>query len=252
MLNTKPTKRPNKMRKNFLVFSDLHITPTGYDPTVLVQLRAVIMKARPDYIICTGDLGEFASQNRLVKDRGSFSVAQELTAVVDMFERYIIAPVKAMQAKARNDKKKLYKPCICVCMGNHDAPVQDALGTVLSSLGVLVIPHKVPMSFEGITFCHTFDKGFSGTACVSAEDILKTTMSRTISGHSHVRSISEDRDVKGSKIFAIKLPCATMKYPDWTPQGSMKWDRGFLWLTVETDSDWYQYTFKEVVHGRRV
>lgn len=121
-----------KVHKTFLVFSDLHISPTSYDTKVLSEIRDTIVKGRPDYIICTGDLGEFASQNRLVKDRGSFNVSQEITTVVSVFYRFIVKTVKDIQAKQRHDKKKLYKPFIGVCLGNHDAPVAKELTTLLT------------------------------------------------------------------------------------------------------------------------
>ena len=238
-----------QMRSNFLVFSDTHITPKGYDTTVLKEISRAIHKGRPDYIICTGDLGEFASQNRLVKDRGSFSVTEELTAVVNLFDAYITRTVRAIRDECKRNKKKQYRPLIAVCLGNHDAPVADQLTPLLEALGVVVIPHKMHLTIDDIVFCHTFDEGVSGKPCTTTEQILRQTMCRTVSGHSHVRSITEDRDVHGLKLWAIKLPCANMNYPDWTPQGCIKWDRGFLWLTKEDSSDWFQYVFREVEDG---
>lgn len=233
-------------KSKFLVFSDPHITPTGYDPVVLEDIKRAIIKGRPDYIICTGDLGDFASQNRLVKDRGSYSLAEEITAVVAYFQHYIVDTVKTIQQEQRKSKKKLYRPLIACCMGNHEAAIQDKLMPLLDGIGVVCVPHKRHLTINDIVFCHTFDDGVSGKPCTSTEQILRQTMCRTVSGHSHVRSITEDRDVHGHKVFAIKLPCANMSYPDWTPQGSIKWDRGFLWLTVEDNSDWFQYVFREV------
>lgn len=240
------------MRRNFLVFSDTHITPDSYDCRVFEEIRKAIIKGRPDYIICTGDLGEFASQNRLVKDRGSYNLTQELTAVVSIFKSYIVDTVKAIQEDQRRNKKKMYRPLIMVCMGNHEAAIQDQLIPLLYDIGVNAVPHKMHVTIDDIVFCHTFDDGVSGKPCTTTEQILRQTMSRTVSGHTHVRSITEDRDVHGFKVWAIKLPCATMNFPDWTPQGSIKWDRGFLWLTTETDSDWFQYVFREVEDGRGV
>ena len=237
------------MRSNFLAFSDLHITPGKYNTRVLEEIRKTIIKGRPDYIICTGDLGEFASQNRLVKDRGSYNLAEELTAVISLFKHYIVDPVEALQRDQRRNKKKIYRPLIIACMGNHEAAIQDQLIPLLEDIGVNAIPHKMHVTIDDIVFCHTFDDGVSGKPCTTTEQILRQTMCRTVSGHTHVRSITEDRDVHGNKLWAIKLPCANMSYPDWTPQGSIKWDRGFLWLTTESSSDWFQYVFREVEDG---
>ena len=233
------------MRKKFLVFSDLHITPKGYNPAILKEISSVITKSKPDYIVCTGDLGEFASQNRLVKDRGLFSVADELTVVMNYLDSFIFTPVKRIQNRQRGAKKKLYKPSIVFCLGNHDAPVEDALRPMLEALGATVVSHRDYIVLEDILFSHTIDNGISGQACTTTQQILQSTLMRSVSGHSHVRGITEQRDSNGHKYFAIKMPCCTCNYPEWTIQGSKKWDRGYLWLTVETDSDWYQYTFRE-------
>lgn len=237
------------MKKRFLVFSDLHITPKGYDTVILKEISQVITKSKPDYIVCTGDLGEFASQNRFVKDRGSFSVADELTVTINYLDSYIFGPVKRMQARQRRDKKKLYKPRIVFCLGNHDSPVSDALTPMLKASGATVVQHRDYIVLENILFSHTIDNGISGTACTTASQILQSTLMRSVSGHSHVRSIVEQRDSKGWKYFAIKMPCCTLNHPDWTIQGSQKWDRGYLCLTVDTQSDWYYYSFREFDNG---
>lgn len=237
------------MKKRFLVFSDLHITPTGYDTAILREISQVIRTSRPDYIVCTGDLGEFASQNRLVKDRGAFSVADELTVVMNYLDAYIFSPVKSIQKSQRAKKKKLYRPKIVMCLGNHDAPVSEALTKMLKGLGATVVQHRDYIVLEDILFSHTIDNGISGQACTTATQILQNTMMRSVSGHSHVRSIVEQRDSQGWKYFAIKMPCARLDTPEWTLQGSQKWDRGYLCLTVDTDSDWYHYSFREFYHN---
>lgn len=233
------------MLKRFLVFSDLHITPEGYDTSILREISTVILRDRPDYIVCTGDLGDFASQNKLVKDRGIYSVAAELTVVMNYVERFITAPIEALKMRQRHDKKKIYKPHIVFCLGNHDSPVSEALTAMLEGLGITVVPHKDFIVIEGICFSHTFDNGISGYPCTSTTQILQSTLIRSISGHSHVRSITEQRDAAGHKVFAIKMPCATKAKPKWAGQGVLKWDRGYLNLSIDTDSDWYQYTFRE-------
>lgn len=230
--------------KRFLVFSDLHITPKGYDTTILREIAAVISKSKPDYIVCTGDVGDFASQNKLVKDRGSFSVAEELTVVMNYLDSFVFGPVQDIQKRQRRDKKKLYKPEIVFCLGNHDAPVSEALTAMLKDKAT-VVPHRDFIVLEDVCFSHTFDYGITGNPCTTTAQILQNTYKRSVSGHSHVRSITEQRDISGNKIFAIKMPCATLSYPKWAGQSSLKWDRGYLCLTIDTASDWFHYSFRE-------
>lgn len=233
------------MERGFLIFSDLHITPKGYNTAILKEIARMIQVKKPAYIVCTGDLGDFSSQNKLVKDRGSFSVAEELTSVVNCIECYIVNTVKTMQKKQRRDKKKIYKPRIVFCLGNHDAPVAFALTRMLQDIGIEVIQHRDSIVIDGIVFSHTFDNGISSYPCTSTTQILQTTLMRSVSGHSHVRSITEQRDAEGYKMFAIKMPCATLAEPEWAGQGVSKWDRGYLYLTIDTATDWYSYQFKE-------
>lgn len=234
------------MRKKFLVFSDLHITPAAYDTRILYEISKVIEAHRPDYIVCTGDLGDFASQNKLVKDRGKYSVADELTVVMNYFEAYIVNPVRLIQKMQRRSKKKLYKPQIVVCLGNNDNYVKDSLKPMLQSLGVTVVDYRDFINLDGVLFSHTFDNGITGQPCTSTDQILRNTLQRSVSGHSHVRSITEQRDTLGFKYFAIKMPCATLASPEWAGQSCAKWDRGYLTMTIDTESDWFNYCFREV------
>lgn len=231
--------------KRFLVFSDLHITPNGYDTTILREIASVISKAKPDYIVCTGDIGDFASQNRLVKDRGSFSVAEELTAVMNCLDSFIFGPIKDIQRRQKQNKKKMYKPDVVICLGNHDAPVAEALTTMLEDKAI-VVQHRDFITLEDVCFSHTFDFGITGNPCSTTQQIIQNTYKRTVSGHSHVRSVTEQRDINGHKIFAIKMPCSTLSYPKWAGQSAFKWDRGYLCLTIDTASDWFHYSFREV------
>lgn len=239
------------MLKKFLVFSDLHINPRKTNP-ILTEITRSIMANKPDYIVCTGDLGDFRSKNKLVKDRGNYSTEEELTAVFDVLDKHIFMPVKFLQDKQRKSKHKIYRPKLVFCLGNHDEPVSSALVPVLSGLGATVVPYRHQITLEGITFSHTFDNGISGYPCTTTAQILTSTLSRTVSGHSHVRSITEQRDSSGYKVFAIKMPCANTDRPEWAKMTSLKWDRGYLYLTVDTESDWYQYTFKEFRDGKRI
>lgn len=163
-------------KSKFLVFSDPHITPTGYDPVVLEDIRRAIIKGRPDYIVCLGDLGDFASQNRLVKDQGSYSLTEEITQAVAYFQHYIVDTVKGIRDHQKKMKKKQYNPPIFVCLGNHDAPATEYIAPLLQQMGVFVMAHKIPVTIDGVTFCHTFDNGISGLPCTTTDQILKQTM----------------------------------------------------------------------------
>lgn len=233
------------MQKRFLVFSDLHIIPKGYNTAILKEISQIITKCKPDYVVCTGDLGDFASQNKLVKDRGIYSVADELTVVINYIDNYIATPLRRLQNRQRKAKKKIYKPRVVFCLGNHDAPVSSALTPMLEGLGFEVVQHRDWINIDGVVFSHTFDNGISGYPCTDTKQILQNTLMRSVSGHSHVRSITEQRDTEGNKIFAIKMPCANLEEPAWAGQSVKKWDRGYMCLTIDTDSDWFNYTFRE-------
>lgn len=242
------------MLKKFLVFSDLHIE-AGYNTGILNEICQAIRISKPDYIVCTGDIGEFKSLNKLIKDRGMYSTEEELIQVFNILDQTLFFTLCDIQQQCRIHKKKVYKPQVVFCLGNHDDGVEEQLAEYFleKPFNIVVVPHRDTITLEGITFSHTFDLGISGKACTSASQILQQTLTRTVSGHSHVREIAEQRDSAGYKVFAIKMPCAHVDFPDWTVQGSRKWDRGYLTMTVDTDSDWYRYLFREIQHnGRRV
>lgn len=228
-----------------ICYSDTHIRP-DYAEDSLFVLREIAydaLKYRPEYIVCTGDIGTFSSQQRYAKDRGSYSLEEELKMVADCF-RMMLEVIEEYNRGRRRLKKKLYRPCFVFCLGNHDEGVwQDlitCLAYVFKKYPFRWCHYRETICIDGIYFSHTFENGISGSMCSSAKDILKNTHECTVSGHSHVRSIHEETAISGKKLFAIKLPCATIERPQWAGQGANQWDTG--WLRLETE-DHFDYQF---------
>lgn len=236
--------------KTFIVGGDLHIE-REYDPSILMQFTSDIIKKRPDNIVLVGDLGDFKSQNKLVKDRGLFTLAEEVDYVVEILDTYLFKPLQHFQDRLVAGKRKRYKPHFIICFGNHESEeAQAMLMERLGDYGINFCPHKSSILVDGVLFSHTYTKGNSGFACTSPYEIMHENLMCSVAGHSHVRGIYEVKDGTGRPMFAIQTPCMHTEYPEWAGQSSLNWSRGYLLLEVSLDNtervENYKYYFKGV------
>ena len=104
-----------------ICYSDTHIRP-DYAEDSLFVLREIAydaLKYRPEYIVCTGDIGTFSSQQRYAKDRCNYYLEEELKMVADCF-RMMLEVIEEYNKNRRRLKKKLYRTFFVFCLGNHD------------------------------------------------------------------------------------------------------------------------------------
>lgn len=235
-----------------ICFSDLHISPDTVKDVekVLTQITEDILDRLPEAIICVGDIGNWDSHNRKSENYKTADTNEEKAAVKKVLCDCLFKPLNDFNDIRRTQKRKLYKPTIIFCLGNHDKLEYHWFKTFFKAISerlrmpVYVNDDETLVEANGVYFKHTFDKGISGTAHTTCAGILKDLHCSCVQGHRHVREVAEDRDLDGKKIFAICLPCATADRPDWAKESSAKWDTGWLRLQWDDDKD-YHYEFME-------
>lgn len=245
------------MRIESICFSDLHISPeTAEDASeVLSQISEDILNRLPNVIVCVGDIGTFDSHNRKSATFATADVKEERKAVRDVLCDYLFKPIFDFNCLQKIHKKKLYKPLMIFCLGNHDKAEHKWFESFFKNVSerlkttVHCFNEDQVIEVAGVWFKHTFDKGISGTAHTTCAGVLKDLHSCCVQGHRHVREIAEDRDLEGHKMFAICLPCATLNRPEWAGESSKKWDTGWLRLSWDSVKD-YHYEFMEFDYDR--
>lgn len=212
-----------------LIFGCTHVTPES-EVKHLHCLGDLISKYRPDNIVCLGDFTDFASLMYKKDARGEYTTEEELQATKDALSILEMRP-KEYNRYRREIHKTLYRPRKILCKGNHDDRLKDArFDDIFEGAGWEVVPYREPVTIDGVHFCHIFERGITGAACTTAEEILANTHCKTFSGHGHRFDYSGDTTLEGEKIFAVRIPCFRTDTPSWAGQGSLKWDRGVVLL----------------------
>ena len=157
----------------YFVFADAHVQPdTSLDH--LERMGNLVVNARPEYIVNLGDFGSYDSLShwdvgkpKLMEGR---RIARDLRSVTAGLYRFFL-PIIELQEKQRHDKKRVYRPTIIWCDGNHEdrvaryvehTPVlEDVIPTQLElfpeELDYRVIhhvPYKDYVTINGISFTH--------------------------------------------------------------------------------------------------
>lgn len=242
-----------------ICFSDLHISPDTVEDVAVVLRRITddILDRLPEAIVCVGDIGAFDSHNKKSDKYKTADIHKEKEAIKNVLCEHFFKPLYEYNEHQREMKKRLYKPLIIFCLGNHDQLehrwYESMFKAISDRLKIPVYVHddETLVEIDGIYFKHTFEKGISGSAHTTCAGALKDLHCSCVQGHRHVREVAEDCDLSGKKIFSICLPCATTDRPDWACESSLKWDTGWLRLSWDTPNK-YHYEFMEFVDDDRV
>ena len=223
----------------YLIISDTHISPFKPQLKEWSNLARYIVKHKPDFIIHLGDVAELDSQARYVKDKGVFTLEEELNAVKEHLN-ILSTELKNLQDKQKAQKIKVYRPRLILCLGNHDVRKDtDYIKSIFELYGWEVYDEHFVN--EDIAFAHYLTKGLSEFACVTPQELLENNHCSCVVGHSHIKGYAESYNpVTGKKIFAIKCPIFTnYKHPEYSQKHQDKYSRGFTIL--DTDKGEFQW-----------
>lgn len=227
----------------YLIISDTHISPFQPQYKEWQRLSKYILDTKPDYIVHLGDVAELDSQASYVKDRGVFTLEQEL----DEVKKHLLIlerALKVKQLKQKESKHKMYLPKKILCLGNHDTRKNNKdIKEIFESFGWEVCNTFIS---EDIIFSHYLCKGMSDFPCITARELLENNNCSCVVGHSHISEYAESYNpVTGKKIFAIKCPIFTnYTHPECNTLITNKYSRGFTILdTDKGEFQWKTMTF---------
>lgn len=203
---------------------DVHTHPE-YDNDRLAALGRLIVKEKPDVIVCLGDFADMPSLSSYDKGKKSFEGRRykaDIRAAVSG-QRKLLSPIK--RYNKRRDKKNQYTPRLIMLGGNHEerintavnlSPELEGLLTIddlqYSEFGWETIPFREKFHLEGITFCHYLPSGLMGKpigGINQARSLITKQHVSCIVGHSHLFDHAEQTigDAEGTKIFGLSAGC---------------------------------------------
>lgn len=193
------------MSKRILVLPDAQVKP-GVSTEHLEWAGQYIAEKRPDIIVCLGDFFDFPSLSTYDKGTLSFEgrrLIEDINTGKDAMTR-MLAPMKALQERQKENKKKQYSPRMVFTLGNHcdrlmrvpkTSPefagfiTYDLLG--LEEHGWEVHDFLKPVDIEGIYFVHYLANPFTGKPYGgTALNMLKTVGRSFVQGHKQTLDVA--------------------------------------------------------------
>lgn len=164
------------MSKKHLVIADTQCKP-GHSLEYMSAIGEYVVSKRPDVIVHIGDHFDFESLSSYDRGKKSFEgrrLIADIQSGKEGMER-LLAPIKKLQAKQKQAKKKVYNPRMVFCVGNHEERFDrvandmpefegfvgvDTLG--LQEMGWEVSPFLKPVEIDGIFYVHFLANPFTG------------------------------------------------------------------------------------------
>lgn len=236
-----------------LIIPDCHASPDDKDMTRFLALGNLIAVQKPDNIVCLGDFADMPSLCSYDKGTRGYEgrrYKRDILAARTAME-LVLGPLYQLQNKQRNNKDKIYKPNLNMCLGNHEDRInrvtkyEAILDGVVSTedlgyelAGWNVSPYMEPIidMALGIAYSHAFSSGLMNRP-ISGEHpayslVTKQLMS-CVAGHSHLRDFCERTNAKGDRIFGLFAGCYVDSKQDYAGESQKMWWSGLTMLSSE-------------------
>lgn len=153
---------------------------------------------KPDVIIHIGDHADMPSLSLYDKGKKSFegrTYQADIEAAKEGMRRFL-APIRAEQARLRQQKRKEWNPRLIFTLGNHEMRIERAVennreldGLVsladlnYEEFGWEVYPFLQPVAVDGILYSHYFTSGTMGRPVSSARALAMKKHMSCVMGH---------------------------------------------------------------------
>lgn len=204
-----------------LVIPDPHAHP-DYDHERFSALGELVVRERPDVVLCTGDWADMESLSTH-EARGSKAFegrryARDIEAVHQSLELFH-APINACYERQAAGHRARYKPRLVFTIGNHEDRIDRALNSLPELDGVIgikdlhlaehgweVYPYKDTVDIGGWQCSHFHSSGTMGAPIGGVNAARQTLMKQhtsTIAGHAHTLDYSTEVRRDGVRIHAL-------------------------------------------------
>lgn len=201
-----------------LIIADTQAKP-NHDFSHMKALGKYIVAKRPDVIVHIGDHWDFESLSSYDKGTKAFE-GRRLKADIDAGVEgmnLILGPLKELQERQRQNKKKVYSPRMIFCCGNHEQRIdrvvnqnpefEGFMGTKmlgLEEMGWEVYDFLQPVEVDGIFYVHFLANPFTGKPYGgTALNQLKTVGRSFVVGHKQCLDIAIRPSLDGKMQIGI-------------------------------------------------
>lgn len=222
-----------------LVISDIHINPNNVKESeeLWQKLAMYCVETKPEVIVHLGDVGDFDSQAWLIKNRGLYTLQEELAAVNSCLKSFETT-IEVFNNYQRRCHHTLYKPEKVLTLGNHDVRnnITD-VAELFEHAGWIVSDYLDPIQVGDISFVHSASIGLSDYMCTTAQKLVENWHGSLVVGHGHHKDYFESFSLPLNKIiFGMRCPVFMPKASEWAVQTRKKWSLGFTEIDTATSS----------------
>ena len=173
---------------------------------------------RPNVVINIGDFADMPSlSSHDVKGSKYFEglrYAKDVQVVHNAM-KMLLAPLRLLQTKQKQNKEKVYKPRMVLTLGNHENRIDRAVNNNPMLEGLISIkdlgyeedwevhPFLHPVFIEGVGFNHYWPVGAMGRPAASPAAIISKLHMSCVAGHQQGRSVAYGKRADGKAICAI-------------------------------------------------
>lgn len=234
-----------------LVLPDCQVK-SGHDYSYLRKLGNYVCEKQPEVIVCLGDFADMFSLSSYDVGKKSFEgarYAKDIEAAQEaMLE--LLSPLYELQHQQLKNKKKIYRPRMVMCLGNHEQRIEKAVNNDAKLEGLMSIDdlnyemfgwevHKFleVVVIDGVAYSHYFTSGTLGRPATSAAAQLNKKHMSCIAGHQQGLQIATGHAADGRRLTSIIAGSCYEHDEDYMgPQGN-KHFRGFLVLHDVCDGE---------------
>lgn len=200
-----------------LVIPDTQVKP-NVDLNHLAWLGQYIVDKKPDVIVSIGDFADMPSLSSYDVGKKSFEGRRYTNdvAAVQFGMDILLSPLRRLQKRQLDNRKKVYKPRMVLTLGNHENRINRAvendpkLDGMLSvddlgykDFGWEVKPFLEVVMIDGIAFSHYFPTGVAGRPSTTANAQLNKQHNSCIAGHQQGLQIATGKRADGSLLTSI-------------------------------------------------
>jgi hypothetical protein len=188
------------------------------DPTDhLTWAGKAIVDYKPDVVVHLGDHWDFPSLSSHDKAGSKYFEGKRYMADVEAGNKgmeLLLAPLKALQKKQKEDKHKVYKPRLVFLMGNHENRLARAINNNPMLEGLMTPSHLnlkdwevhdflSPVFINGVGFNHYWPVGAMCRPAATPAAIISKLHMSCVAGHQQGKQVAYGKRADGQPIFAI-------------------------------------------------
>ena len=231
-----------------LIIPDTQVKP-GHSLEHLTWAGQYAAEKKPDVIIHLGDHWDMPSLSSYDVGKKSFEgrrYTDDIEAGIKGMKAFM-KPILKEQKRQRTNKKKVWKPKLVFCLGNHEHRIERAIesdakleGLIsyddlqLKEMGWEVHDFLEPVVLDGVVYSHYFTSGVMGRPVSNARLLLQKKMMSCVQGHVQDRDIAFARKADGTAVTGIFAGIYYQHDEDYlTPQTNGSWSG--IWILHEVN-----------------